>query len=340
MQNDTRPIEIRLREAQELGEWVSTFLGNIATVNEHMSGNWANQGADKGRASVQKRQEPRLPFKQEGWLPHGLACGQLLNLLQMLEVYALEYIAIGSAIQSIKDTFGVDVALEENVPESVLTRVTRALADILGRGRELKLAVSVNIADKAFQNYRQCLPPSYRQVGDDIQCLERALRAELETRRFFFVPPERANYYSDEGIAFLDENDGLADKLTLLRPAIKSFPSITNELREAGNCFAFDRPTACVFHLARVMEAALKVTARELGVGYTTDWGRCFRDIEKQGEQSDPFFREAVAYLRSFKNVWRNPTMHIERSFSEQEAEHIFNAVQAFMVHLATRLTE
>jgi len=265
----------------------------------------------------------------------------LLNLHQMLEVYALEYIAIGSAIQSIKDTFGVDAALEGTVPESVLTIVTRALANILGRGREVKLAVSVNIADKAFRNYRES-PPSYRQVGEDIQCLERALRSELETRRFFFVPPERANYYSDEGFTFLDlpENDGLADKLTPLRPAIKSFPSITNELREAGNCFAFDRPTACVFHLARVMEAALKVTAKEIGVEYTTDWGRCFRDIEKQGEQSDPFFREAVAYMRSFKNVWRNPTMHIERSFSEQEAEHIFNAVQAFMEHLATRLTE
>jgi hypothetical protein len=125
-------------------------------------------------------------------------------------------------------------------------------------------------------------------------------------------------------------------------PVISAFPSAENDIREAGNCFALDRPTAAVFHLMRAMEVGLKAIAKTLGVAYTSSWGSCIADIEKQAtaKKSDPFFAESVADLRAFKNAWRNPTMHIERIHSEAEAERIFHAVQGFMAHLATRLTE
>ena len=97
--------DARTDDNQKLAAWISDFLENAATVNANMEGRWI---------------EPlkhHQPYKQDGWLPRGLEPRRLLNLAQMLEVFATEYVAIGSSIQSIKDTFGVDVALEGPVPE-------------------------------------------------------------------------------------------------------------------------------------------------------------------------------------------------------------------------------
>jgi hypothetical protein len=262
----------------------------------------------------------------------------------MLEVFAEEYVSIGSSIQSVKDTFGVDVALEGPVPESVRATMTTALDNILQKSRELNLAVCANLADRALGTYRESAP-TYRQVSADIQCLERSLHAELETRRFFFVPPERASYHGDDVRAWFRESPArypLAQKLGPLIPALKAFPSIEEDMKEAGSCFAFDRHTASVFHLMRVMEVGLKAIAKALGVIYTSNWGICIAEIEKPltAKKPDRFLAEAVAYLRSIKNAWRNPTMHIDRAFSEAEAERIFQAVGAFMLHLATQLSE
>ena len=92
----------------------------------------------------------------------------------------------------------------------------------------------------------------------------------------------------------------------------------------------------------RAMEVGLKAVAKSLGVAWTSNWGTCLAEIEKQAiaKKSDPFFAEAVAYLRAVKNAWRNPTMHVDRRYSQEDAERIFQAVQGFMVHLTSRLTE
>lgn len=281
----------------------------------------------------------RRPFKQLGGLPRGLDSRQLLNLHQMLEVCATEYLRIGAEIQSFCDNLAVDVGLDEPLSENTLASIKTKLANILGSSRELNLAVCVNLASGYYEAYKKSAP-TYRQAGEDIRALQNTLDAELQTRQFFFVPPERADYYCVGPWFPIDDSLYLGKKMESFRSVITAFPSSKNDICEAGNCFALDRPTATVFHLMRVMEAGLKATAKALGAAYTSDWGNCFRDIEKHGEQSDPFFKEAIAYLRSIKTVWRNPTMHIDRSFSEPEAERILNAVSAFMAHLATRLTE
>src|SRR5439155_6631659 len=56
----------------------------------------------------------------------------------------------------------------------------------------------------------------------------------------------------------------------LMKPALfgeqvtTAFPSVAFDVEEAGNCYAFARPTACVFHLMRVMETGLKALGRSL----------------------------------------------------------------------------
>ena len=40
------------------------------------------------------------------------------------------------------------------------------------------------------------------------------------------------------------------------------------------------------------------------------------------------------------KDAWRNPTMHVEITYTEEMALDVFRHVQAFMRHLATKLSE
>jgi hypothetical protein len=44
--------------------------------------------------------------------------------------------------------------------------------------------------------------------------------------------------------------------------------------------------------------------------------------------------------LLTVKQAWRNPTMHIDRKYSVEEAEQILNAAKIFMQRLAAHFTE
>jgi hypothetical protein len=133
----------------------------------------------------------------------------------------------------------------------------------------------------------------------------------------------------------------------------EAFPSTIIDIEEAGKCLAFERSTACVFHLMRVMESGLRVLGNTLELPASTNrnWEtilrKCDDELRKPLDQrsavwksDDEFFAGATAMLRSVKDAWRNPTMHIEKVYTEAQAESIWNAVKGFMKHLAAKLKE
>jgi len=72
----------------------------------------------------------------------------------------------------------------------------------------------------------------------------------LNSRKFMFIPEDQAKYY--------DNPDLMAGVLRFGETAIL-------EMREAGNCFALSRGTACVFRCMRVAEYGLRHLARRVG---------------------------------------------------------------------------
>jgi hypothetical protein len=129
------------------------------------------------------------------------------------------------------------------------------------------------------------------------------------------------------------------------------FPSAIVEIEEAGKCLAVERCTASVFHLMRAMEVALKATAGALGIPYAPGWEPYLKQIQgridvkwrKKGVQwrrDEPFFREVLAHLQAVRVAWRNPTMHVVKSYTREQAEDVYNAVRGFMRHLATGISE
>ena len=132
----------------------------------------------------------------------------------------------------------------------------------------------------------------------------------------------------------------------------KAFPTTDFDIEGAGKCIAFGQGTACVFHLMRVMEVGLRVLGDALNLPSTSNrnWDDILNKADKEvktrrtdqspeWQADEVFFSSAVAHLRSVKTAWRNPTMHIEAKYTEEEAEDIWNHVASFMRHLSTRLS-
>lgn len=136
---------------------------------------------------------------------------------------------------------------------------------------------------------------------------------------------------------------------------INKFPSAAYEIDEAGKCLALGRLTACVFHLMRALEVGIEGTRKCLGIPDPVkdgdrNWGSVLNKFKGEFERRNKagwdqqedkdFFAEIHASLDAVKNVWRNATMHVEKKYTDEEAEHIFNAVRGFMKKLAVRLDE
>jgi len=135
----------------------------------------------------------------------------------------------------------------------------------------------------------------------------------------------------------------------------RNFAPARDDLEEAAKCLAFGRGTACVFHLMRVMEVGLRTLAASLNdprldskrnPSWDSILKKCDEELLKplkdrapEWSVDDTFFSAAAAQLHAVKDAWRNPTMHVERRYVTDEAEDVWNAVRAFMRHLARKLS-
>lgn len=163
---------------------------------------------------------------------------------------------------------------------------------------------------------------------------------EAETRIFFAVDSRSAELLDDRAPFGTDVQD--------------SIPGAAYDVEEAAKCLALERNTACVFHLMRAMESGLRLLADSLGdPSLAPERNPTWERILKRGDQElqkgfkeqaaewrkrPQFFSEAIADIRAVKSAWRNPTMHVDKKYDEQQAKEIFNSVRAFIRHLASGL--
>ena len=54
----------------------------------------------------------------------------------------------------------------------------------------------------------------------------------------------------------------------------------------------------------------------------------------------EPFYLEVHAQLSAVYRAWRNPTMHMEKTYTQDHAQQILEASKALMVHSASHLDE
>jgi hypothetical protein len=166
--------------------------------------------------------------------------------------------------------------------------------------------------------------------------LSTRLDEDLEGFTLFYVPADKLVYYQ--------KTDLFGDEFKA------NFPTANAEIIEAGNCFAFDRFTACAFHLMRSLEVVLKALFSTLGLPPLTsagarNWNGILREIRAKldSDKTIPdwdFYDSAYAFLAAAKNPMRNATMHVDAVYDEPSVSRVFDAVGGFMRHIATKLKE
>jgi len=217
------------------------------------------------------------------------------------------------------------------------------LGELQRECERLGLAHTLMLLQRVLREIEE-MPP-----GSSLQPLSRRLTDiyerlidELEPRVMLAVPVEGASYFEGKDLFGAE--------------VARNFPSVAWEIEEAGACLALNRNTACVFHLMRVMESGLRAIGRSLAdprldptrnPSWEAILKKCDEELIKPLRERMPewradehFFSTATANLRAVKDAWRNPTMHVDRQYSDEQAAETWNAVKAFMRHLATKLSE
>jgi hypothetical protein len=191
---------------------------------------------------------------------------------------------------------------------------------------------------RIFLNVRDGL--SSKKLNDFLPEAMNRIEDECQRRKVMVIAPDYEKYFSNA--QFFDPTDENSAKVSL------QFPSTAEDIAESGKCLACGRPTACVMHLNRIMESGLKALATALGSGPQNDWGKYLSKIDEElqlrikssGSRTtdEQFYAEAHLTCDSVRRAWRNPTMHVDKTYTEERAEEILIAVRSFMRHLATKL--
>lgn len=179
------------------------------------------------------------------------------------------------------------------------------------------------------------------ELNAKIESLLSMIRKELGEHRFLYVPKHLAGYYDNPLLCG-------ADVAAKFRDAIP-------EIIEAGNCYALGRPTACVFHLMRVIPYGMAALAKSLGVKFSQaieclEWNSIIQPIDKAVSKlqqlprsskkfkDQQYYAEIVQHLYFCKDAWRNHVSHSRERYDMPQARSVMDHVGLIMQLLSKRL--
>jgi len=176
---------------------------------------------------------------------------------------------------------------------------------------------------------------SFRDSEQALSELRNRFEDDLQNVLFFRVDPAYRAYYGN--------NQAFGGQVASI------LPSAGDDIESAGQCLALGQGTAAVFHLMRVMEVGLRALGGLLGIPYAPSWESYLRQINAnvsadhktkppEWKRDEAVFKEILGDLIAIKTAWRNPTMHVTRRYSQEEAAQIYQAVRLFISRLVTKL--
>jgi len=217
------------------------------------------------------------------------------------------------------------------LPSAKREEIARALSFVKTQLEEVGLPQSAGAANEAATYIgatRQWQFSNKQGIGR-IEEIERAIQREMKANAFFFLSGNEASYF---------QNASLFGALVEAK-----FPKLSADIGEAGKCLALGRPTACVFHLMRVMEGALQEFGAKLGVALADqkNWQNILNEANKAIKSMNPKetatirLAEAAANLYHVKLAWRNQVMHPKDTYTVEEASGILESVKVFIANVA-----
>jgi hypothetical protein len=277
--------------------------------------------------------------------------GRLWSLRDMLDHWGYRYLSIATELSYIEMSLDVHLGLVGDTPtaqrNSDLQSDDKATAWLLEKCQIIEgylsdqelgpipsnlTAVMAGII--AARNHQQ---PLYAiDLIREVQRLKNDLRLILSNRFFYSLRPECNELYGKPAL--------FGERVA------KKFPKAADDIEWAGNCLALGQPTACVLHLDRAMEIAMRklVAKLKLTPNAKATMGKILADMEapinrmpdlkELDKRKKEEWSECRINLRHVKSAWRDPTSHGKKSYDEKQARQVFDRVKEFMQQLATLL--
>ncbi len=264
----------------------------------------------------------------------------------MLQAYARIFISATEELQNIRlglmitmyddpdDAYSVKRFSEDACGrlKDILAYLAQCCA-IVGLTQTRHLALKLAEAAKSGMNVDE--------LDATIDAIQEVAKNELAEKKFLYVPNERTAYYN---------NKSLCGELVAAK-----FPKAVPDIMEAGNCYALGRPTACVFHLMRVIPYGMEVLAKKLKVKYKfpvecQDWNGIIQPIEKALKEMQQlarspkktadlkYYSEIAQHLTFCKDAWRNHVSHARDPYDMPQARSVMDHVGHVMRLLAERM--
>ena len=174
-----------------------------------------------------------------------------------------------------------------------------------------------------------------------IEVLQEAISREMQGHLFLWVTTHKVEYYQKKTEELVSE------------AFVKNFPIASREFQEGCKCYACDFPTAAVFHFMRVLDSGIQAFGNliEHDSSSNKNWGKVFEKFDKDlktapnerpqvWKENGAFLEHIAASFKAVQKAWRNPTMHLEKTYSDAQALEILSAISAFMRELSERMNE
>ena len=268
---------------------------------------------------------------------------QIVSLLDMVEFEASEFFGVLNRLISVRK----DLEKPDRPPltpeEQVHMETHMNHADFMCGKYDIDVSYyTERVRNKIDQPERYTY-----SLASAVDGVKHCIFRELRSRKFMYMPSTDARYYSQAQLF----GDDVKDR----------FPKANKEITLAGNCYATENYTACVFHLMRAVELGarrvimkLKVQAHLNGIPVELcDWGTLVHAIEQgvrglaagtrtslRKKETFEFYNHALGSFRNFKDAWRNNVSHTRKIYRAGETKDIMDNARQFMQHLATRLKE
>lgn len=267
---------------------------------------------------------------------------KLISLWEMLALYARIFLAAVEELQNIRYVL-MSIYGEEGsasgLKEMHATRLQTGLDYLSKWCAVVDLEATKHLADELLGDVQVGMNAD--ELDAKIDSIQSIARNELEKKKFLYVSEELARYYDNISIC----GSAVAEKFQ------KALPDIV----EAGNCYALGRPTACVFHLMRVIPYGMAVLAKKLKVKYgapieTLDWGSIITPIDKavrllqqqtrskKRAADQKYYSEVVSHLYFCKDAWRNHVSHGRDPYDMPKAKSVMDHVGLVMSLLSEKM--
>lgn len=273
-------------------------------------------------------------------LSESLDCLQKVVLATMYKRDVRRLVEIGVMIQSFYSRGLMDLAPDLLVPQAEIEGFIRELERIVLECGAIALPNTRALLDAVVCDYR-AVPHTNAQLKSTVTCVHNQFQQELKQRTFVQIDPEREGYLMNE--------EEFTKAPLFGQDVFDAFSSTNGDVRNAGNCYATFRNTACVFHCMRVLEKGLIALAHELNVPFSLpfeyeNWQNIIEPIAKailafeQGQKKSPYkietlkqYSEVGSQFFYVKAAWRNHVAHSRDTYDSEQAKAIMDHTGALM---------